>query len=226
MKERFICAIAVERLSKKTVEYFLFFLFLFFCVVIVLATALALQMIEVPIRKEQQRLLAFLFLFFHHTFHSFFFAILITNCYCWTQEEKKRKRRRNVVWRSYTNILSEAWTILLDNVFFILQYFLAYLSPPLINSPTFRSCNLLGRNSRSKCSMRSGSSWPRLPTTPVNCFVRRLEMLVKLENNDRLYYHHEVSLISKHTAGFQLVSDEEPCSLALNRKKNKWSISQ
>ncbi len=135
------------------------------------------------------------------------------------RRRKKRKRRGNVVWRSYTNILSEAWTILLDNVFFILQYFLAYLSPPLINSPTFRSCNLLGRNSRSKCSMRSGSSWPRLPTAPVNCFVRRLEMLVKLENNDRLYYHDEVSPISKHTAGFQLVSDEEPCSLALNRKK-------
>ena len=61
----------------------------------------------------------------------------------------------------------------------------AYLSPPLMNSPTLRSCNLLGRSSRSKCSMRSGSSWPRFPTEPLNCFVRRFEMLVKLEEGGR-----------------------------------------
>ena len=61
--------------------------------------------------------------------------------------------------------------------------FLSYLSPPLMNSPTLRSCNLLGRSSRSKCSIRSGSSWPRLPAEPLNCLVRRLEMLVKLEKH-------------------------------------------
>ena len=56
-----------------------------------------------------------------------------------------------------------------------------YLSPPLMNSPTFRSCNLLGRSSISKCSIRSGSSWPRFPTFPLNCDVRKLEILVRLD---------------------------------------------
>ena len=112
----------------------------------------------------------------------------------------------------------------------LLFCFLAYLSPPLINSPTLRSCNLLGRSSRSKCSIRSGSSWPRLPTALLlNCFVRRLEILVKLKSKQSNGTNHCQTwpvFLFQHTAGFQLVSAEELCSLALNReKKNKWSIS-
>lgn len=96
-----------------------------------------------------------------------------------------------------------------------------YLSPPLMNSPTFRSCNLLGRSSRSKCSIRSGSSWPRFPAEPLSCLVRRLEILVKLKpTNHPCWADASFSL----TAGFQLVFGEEPYSWALNEtNKNKYS---
>ncbi len=95
--------------------------------------------------------------------------------------------------------------------------FLSYLSPPLMNSPTLRSCNLLGRSSRSKCSIRSGSSWPRLPTEPLSCLVRRLEILVKLKK-DKLYIIIKFIIYNFYfTAGFQLVFGEEPYSWALNK---------
>ena len=97
-----------------------------------------------------------------------------------------------------------------------------YLSPPLMNSPTFRSCNLLGRSSISKCSMRSGSSWPRFPTAPLNCFVRRLEILVRLEEKKT---NLDDDRRSSRTAGFQLFSAEEPYAWALKWRKDKRSIS-
>ena len=58
---------------------------------------------------------------------------------------------------------------------------------------------MLGLSSRSKCSIRSGSSWPRLPTAPLNCFVRRLEMLVKLkiESNRINMKNHPESVRNK-----------------------------
>jgi hypothetical protein len=97
--------------------------------------------------------------------------------------------------------------------------FVSYLSPPLMNSPTLRSCNLLGRSSRSKCSIRSGSSWPLLPTEPLSCLVRRLEMLVKLKK-DTFYIVTKFIIYNLYfTAGFQLVFGEEPYSWALNKKK-------
>ena len=84
---------------------------------------------------------------------------------------------------------------------FLVWIFIAYLSPPLMNSPTFRSCNLLGRSSRSKCSIRSGSSWPRFPTEPLSCLVRRLEILVKLKRKKKIFHsddQHAQSSPSTH----------------------------
>jgi len=120
--------------------------------------------------------------------------------------------RPDIIYKYFTGCMIDS----LDYVFFICQLLtsFSYLSPPLMNSPTLRSCNLLGRSSRSKCSIRSGSSWPRLPAEPLICLFRRLEMLVKLKQ-EKIYII--LKLIINTTAEFQLVFGEEPCSWALNK---------
>jgi hypothetical protein len=126
VKEKIVCSTAVECLTKKTL---LHFLFLFFCSFAL--SSFFYYYYTVKDRSTHTQITAEItrFLVLLSWFRTLSFSILITECYCWTQKEKRERRRSNVVRRSYTSILPEAWTILLDYVVFICQSLTSFFLP-------------------------------------------------------------------------------------------------